>query len=527
MEIQYKLLMEQISLLASSGIGEKFLRPSIPCTVEEFRTRVPITTYEDYASWFMEKREDVLPVKPRCWVRTTGRSGPFKWIPVTEGMFRKMCETNACSVVLSTCDDKGNYSLRPGDVIFNTAAPPPYISGCAFPGFVALLGLRCVPPLETLQMDYHQRMELGFKMALKTGLDFFGGLASVMVKIGEQFSQRKGKFSVFYLQPAVFQRLAQAYLKSKIAGRSPLPRDLWRVKGTGCSGTDTVIYRDKVERYWGRKPLEAYGATEPPGVMAVQMWNHKGMTFFPDLVFLEFIPEKDVKKRNDKSYVPTTYLYRELRKGERYEVVITNFYGGPLVRYRMGDLIEVIDLEDEELNIKLPQIIFYSRCDEVIDISGFTRLTERTIWQAIENTGLKYEDWTVRKEIVDGEPVLHLYLELKPHYVSKLGKLDSYYDRLESNLGLKTFSPQEVSRMVHESLKKIDPAYQELESILNLYPLRVTLLSPGTLQRFFEWKKSGGADLAHLKPQHIQPPDEVIEKLLQFSKEIASREAIS
>jgi len=527
MEIQSKLLMEQISLLASSALAEKFFRHGVPRTVEEFRAGIPITTYEDYASWFMEKREDILPVKPRCWARTTGRSGPFKWIPITEGMYRKMCETNACAVVLSTCDDSGYYSLRPGDVIFNTAAPPPYISGCAFPGFVAELGLKCVPPLETLQMDYHQRMELGFKMALKTGLDFFGGLASVMVKIGEQFSQRKGKFSLFYLQPPVFGRLFQAYLKSKIFRRSLLPKDLWRVKGTGCSGTDTVIYRDRVEKYWGRKPLEGYGATEPPGVMAVQMWNYKGMTFFPDLVFLEFIPEEEVKKRNDKSYIPTTYLYSELRKGERYEVVITNFYGGALVRYRMGDLIEVIDLEDEKLNIKLPQIIFYSRCDEVIDIAGFTRLTERTIWQAIENTALKYEDWTVRKEIIKGEPVLHLYLELKPQYVSKLGKVDSYYGRLESTLGLKTLSPPEVGQMVHESLKKLDTAYGELESILNLYPLRVTLLSPGTLRRYFEWKKSCGADLAHLKPQHIQPPEEVIQKLLQLSDEIATREAIS
>lgn len=69
----------------------------------------------------------------------------------------------------------------------------------------------------------------------------------------------------------------------------------------------------------------------------------------------------------------------------------------PFLRYRIGDLIRVVSLEDEEAGIKLPQIIFESRADDLIDIAGFTRIDEKTMIQAVINTGIKFEDWSARK----------------------------------------------------------------------------------------------------------------------------------
>ena len=50
---------EQIRLLSRSALGKKLLHGPRPETVEEFRRRVPLTTYADYCPELLEKREDV------------------------------------------------------------------------------------------------------------------------------------------------------------------------------------------------------------------------------------------------------------------------------------------------------------------------------------------------------------------------------------------------------------------------------------------------------------------------------------
>ena len=71
--------------------------------------------------------------------------------------------------------------------------------------------------------------------------------------------------------------------------------------------------------------------------------------------------------------------------------------------------------------------------------------------------------------------------------------------------------------MIDEQLKVVDTDYKDIDSYLNQQPVRVTLLSPGTFQRYTEEKIKEGADLTHLKPAHINPPEAVVRRLLQLS----------
>jgi hypothetical protein len=154
--------------------------------------------------------------------------------------------------------------------------------------------------------------------------------------------------------------LVKAVVKAKLHKHNILPRDIWKPKGIMTGGADTIVYGQKIEYYWGRKPLQGFGCTEG-GNMAMQGWTGKGMVFSPDIAFLEFIPlEEHLRNKADPTYQPQTVLYNELQPGI-YEFVLTNFHGGALVRYRIGDLFEVISLGDEELGSPLPQLRFYSR----------------------------------------------------------------------------------------------------------------------------------------------------------------------
>jgi len=351
-------------------------------------------------------------------------------------------------------------------------------------------------------MEFHEKTAKAFKMSLRTGIDLIGSLSSILVKIGEGFSEglQGMRFSLFMLHPFVLLRLTRALLRSKIQKRALLPKDLWPVKALVCCGTDATIYKDLVAYYWGREPYQFYAGTEF-SFTALQSWTKKTLTFSPYCHFIELIPEAEwLKWRDNREYQPATILLDKVKAGERYEVIATTFYGMPFLRYRVGDLIQIVSLTDEETGINIPQMVFESRADDIIDIAGFARLDEKTVWQAINNIGIRYEDWCIRKEYREGQPVLHLYIELKD-----------------------SVSPKRLQRLLHESLKAIDPNYNDLDRMLQVRPLRATLLSRGTFECYLQEKRAAGFDLAHLKPPHTSASDTMISDLVRLSEKCQSK----
>jgi len=67
---------------------------------------------------------------------------------------------------------------------------------------------------------------------------------------------------------------------------------------------------------------------------------------------------------------------------------------------------------------------------------------------------------------------------------------------------------------MHSMLKEEDAGYADLENMLGIYPLQVTMLQKGAFKNYIEKKQKAGADLAHLKPPSVNPKDEEIRLLL-------------
>jgi hypothetical protein len=331
-------------------------------------------------------------------------------------------------------------------------------------------------------------------MALEKGLDMNLCMSSIAVAIGERFSQHgQNEKNIGHLikKPGALLRLMKGIAKSKLARRSLMPKDLWMLKSLVTFGIDGSTYREKIKEMWGRYPLNFHGCTEAT-IIAMQTWDYGGMTFVPNLNFFEFIPEAEaIKSREDVTYQPSTLLMNELKTG-KYELVITSLHGGPFIRYRLGHMIEITALRNEKLDIDIPQMEYLSRVDDQIDIAGFTRLSEKIIWEAIERVRVPHKGWVVRKE-VKKEPILHLYIEL-----------------IEN--GYKT--AEHVRNAVHEELKKLDAPYAELEAFIALKPLQVTLLPDGAFKEYKLKQQAAGAELAHLSPPRLNPSDEDIEFLV-------------
>ena len=499
MAIQKRLLLEQIELLKDCELGRKVMRGAVPETVEEFREQVPLTTFVDYCPELKEQREDALPAKPVVWQHTSGRSSeyPFnwetiKWVPLSSRFYHELAMMLLGSGLFASCSERGDTSALKEHLKFIYAvAPRPYTSGVFAHIVQETITGDCLPSLEEAEtLSFEERIQLGFQQALSQGFDLYFGVSIALVAIGERINQQLGNVDIRPLlsHPKALFRLVRGLIKSKLARRPMLPKDLWSVKTIVGSGTDGIIFKEKINELWGKYPLDLYSCTEA-GIIATQTWDYDSMTFVPNLNFLEFIPEAEYSKwQLDHSYQPRAVLLDEVKAGENYELVITNFHGSPLVRYRMGDIVKITALRNEKLGIDIPQMAFEGRVDDIIDIGGFVRLTEKVIWQAVENSGIPYEDWTARREMVGGRPVLRLYLELKDNYIA---------------------SEKGTATAVYEQLKRLDDGfiYGDVESILGSNPIEVSLLPEGAFSKYISQRRDEGADLAHLKPRHINPSE--------------------
>ncbi len=494
MSIQESLLIQQIEKVSHSRLGQKIIGRNIPRNVNEFRRFVPLTRYEDYIPELDRCDDTALCEKPYTWAHTSGGAITYRKVPVTHEARQMQLEHLMAAFILACSRSKGQSSVAEGDRVLFNVAPKPYLSGVLATGASETFNMYpVIPPDDHDSLEFRQKMTRGFETSLRTGMDILVAMTGVLVKTGNEFDQRSHKSGMtkHLLHPGELYRLTRAYLSSKLENRSILPKDIWPLKALICWGIDTAAYSEQVYKYWGAYPYQFHACTEA-GIMALQTWNRKAMTFIPNSNFYEFIPEEEWEKsRLDLFYQPKTVLLSEVQAGERYELVITSFYGGAFIRYRLGHLIKITGLEDNEAGICLPQMVFESRADDLIDIAGFTRICERSISTAIANSGVICEDWLARKETIQGKPALHIYMELSGD-----------------------MSQDNIAERLNDGLVKVDQGYHDLAMMMEIHPLQLTLLKRGSFNSYAVSRRNAGFDLAQQKPPRMNASEEDILELM-------------
>jgi hypothetical protein len=495
MEIQNRLLLEQIELYSGCELGRRIMKGQHPATVDEYRCMIPLTKYEDYADILLQRVESALPSKPILWIETTWEGGknPVKVAPYSDSMIRNNKNSLLACIILATSDRRGHFTLKGGENCFYGMAPLPYLTGIIPHVISGELSINFLPPtVEAETMGFGQRSKAGLKMGMHRGMDLFFGLSSVIVKIGEAFASEKssgGHIDIFNSSLKMNFRLLKAWIKSKKEKTPIMPKDIWTLKGMICAGTDTVSYKKKIESYWGVKPLEIFGGTEST-CMATETWSKNGLVFFPDACFYEFIPGQELERNiEDPSYSPKTYLLNELVAGNDYELVISSLKGGAFARYRTGDRFKCLSLKNEEDGIGLPQFTYVDRDPRVIDIAGFTRITEETISETLKLSKLDIAEWFAVKDFDECQRAyLHLYVEVGPEGMRGAMTQDIIKDHLTIYF------------------RYIDADYKDLKSLLGIDPLVVTIIPAGTTAQYGD---IFGHDLRRMNPS----PFDVIEFL--------------
>ncbi len=492
MEIQKRLLVEQIKVWSESTLGQNILKGKKPASIEEFRQMVPLTTYEDYAPTLLSKITKALPSEPVLWIQTTWEGGvhPIKTAPYTKGMLDTFKHNLISCMVLATSRKKGDFDISVTDHMLYALAPLPFVTGLLPVLFKDEIDVEFLPPVkDAVNMTFAQRNVLGFKLGLKKGIEYFFGLGSVLYYVSQSISKmklsgssnKKLKDRIFTISPSIMIKYLMAKRNCRKENRELMPKDLFKLKGFMCAGTDCRCYKDELEKLWGIRPMEIFAGTEPTCI-GCETWSREGVYFFPDACFYEFIPEEEMKKNlEDPEYQPPTLLWDEVQAGENYEMVLTVFKGGAFARYRTGDMFQCVDIGSKLDNNNIPRFMYIDRVPNVVDIAGFTRITEKSIQHAIDLSRLPIEDWTAKKEFSENnKPYLHLYVELqRDHLINSAVSIKI----LQDNLGI--------------YFRYLDQDYDDLKKILGIDPLKITLLKCGT---YGAYKARYGNTLKKINP---------------------------
>ena len=509
MQIQKRLVMEQVDLMAACPLGQRFFKGHAPKSVEEFRARVPLTKFQDYADVLLPQREEMLPAKPVVWLHTTWEGGDFptKRAPYTEAMLETYTRNILAAMILATSHGKGQFHVRPGARVLYSLAPMPYATGM-FPDLIRpQIRLRFMPSVEEARgMSFGQQTKLGYKMAMQQGMNLFFGMSSILYGATRNLDSLSGGGGggmlkmALGMSPRMLWRAVSAVYRSHRDGTPIRPRDLFKLDGFVCVGTDTSLYKNELAEAWGIRPLELAGGTEP-SCMGTETWSKNGLVFFPDDCFYEFIPEREyMRELEDPGYTPRTYLMDELVAGQNYELVITVLKGGAFLRYRVGDVYRCLRLRNPEDGLDLPQFEYIDRIPTVIDIAGFTRITRREIEKVITLSRLPLGGWFAVKEYnEEGHSYLHLYAELN-----------------EDDAGAAALTRQILQEHLSVYFRSYDGDYRDLKRLLGMDPLMVTVLKAGTIAAYTA--RTGRS------VQPVGAPREVVLDVLRMNEASAGQE---
>lgn len=496
MNIQERLLMEQIELWSSSSLGQSILKGKNPTSIQEFREMVPLTTYEDYSNILLSKQVDALPADPVLWVQTTWEGGvhPIKTAPYTKAMLDSFKHNVISCLILATSRQKGEFDVRVTDHMLYALAPLPFVTGLLPLVLKDEIDIEFFPPVkDAVNMSFKERNKEGFKQGMKKGLEYFFGLGSVLYYVSQsitttQSGSKSLKDTLSGTSPKMILRYLMAKKKCKKENRELLPKDLFHLKGFMCAGTDNRCYKADLEKMWGIAPMEIFAGTEPTCI-GCETWSREGVYFFPDSCFYEFIPEEELNRAIAiPDYQPRTVLWNEVVAGGIYEIVLTVLKGGAFARYRVGDVFRCIGIGSEKEHNSIPRFQYVDRVPQIIDIAGFTRITEKSIQQAIVLSRLPIASWTAKKEYSDNyRPYMHLYVELQ-----------------RSNLINSAISIRILQDQLGIYFRYLDQDYEDLKKILGIDPLKITLLKCGTFELY---ERRYGKKIRPMNPEGFEIND--------------------
>lgn len=513
-EINKQVLQEILRLNASTTYGQIYQFSKL--SSEDYKKQVPLTFYQDYEGFIDEiaaGKENILTADPIIYFGlSSGTTGKQKRIPVTSrlrkivNMAMMLSQQGLLRHALPSARKDGRGLLLM-NMLQSSNSPVGIPTGAGTSGGVQsmkkVLPYFWITPMEVLALPNQEEANyLHLLFALKDRdlayimAPFASGVVQLLGVLEERYQElvediRKGSISSkLNLAPEIraglearispdLQRARELEYVYQMGMTNIVPRIWPKISHVTCVvGGSFSVYEPKLKFYIGELPIYSavYGATESVIGLSPRV-NEPNYVLAPRAAYFEFIKAEDIDALN-----PATLNLNEVKVGETYEIVITNYAG--FYRYRLGDMIKVVDFYHES-----PVLEFLYRKGQLLNIAG-EKTSEAAVRQAITQTMA-----TLKQSIVDFTVTLDLS--------SAVGKY-AFYLEVESG-GVK---PEEISKLCDTLEKKLyeaNPRYRTGVESNRIAPCVVHLVRSGTFDRLRQELVKRGASLNQVKiPRPIQ-----------------------
>ncbi len=462
--ISEQLLLRLLDENKNTEYGKKYGFAGIH-SIEEYRAKVPLSTYDDYEPYIRRMVEndehDLITVyEPKHYAVSSGSIGVPKHIPVSEAELEKYSKYGT-SMFFGVLDEyyrnTTGRSVKPGfgvncvELRFQETkygVPKGAISGNIMKQIKDITKYFMEPPWDVINpkanMDL-KYLRARYALARKDITFIDGAFMTALVDLID-YIRTNWEMLVQDIRDGIINEEVDIPLEIRqklAAGIRPDPKRadeletefkkgvdriiprIWPdIQGVGSIGTGGFFtYSKKMRRYTGRNvPFDnlSYAASE--GLFATA--RHMGDTSYvliPEGGFYEFIPAK----AEDDSVILTM---DELEEGEDYEIIITNLSG--FYRYRIKDVIRVTGFYNEA-----PLVQFVYRKSQLLSIAGEKTNEEAVRWsieEFMKDTGLKINDYSVYAD-TDTEPG-HYTFYMEPDRPVDKEDIPRYRDAIEKRM---------------------------------------------------------------------------------------------
>lgn len=414
-KVNGRVLLKILKLNCKSEIGIKYNFKDIKC-IKDFKENFPITNYdfyEDYIEKMVNGKENILfSGKIEYFGHTSGTTGKQKLIPTTKKS--RLIASKYMGILLNRFaydNFKNNWNYERGlavsDIVTTTytngGIPICSATSGGMKGIKNIIRYFYTSPIEVMEIkdkDSANYLHLLFALKEKNlayiSAAFISNILDLFRILEDNYNDlvndiKKGRINKKINLDEEVRKILNSYLEPNATradelsiefkkGFKGVVRNIWPniMYIATVTGGNFSIYDDKVNYYTDNLPIYSpvYAATE--GTIGINPYIKKiRYIIIPDTVFYEFIPFEEIDNDN-----PKTLLINELKVGEKYEIVITNYAG--LYRYRLGDIVNVVSYYNDS-----PEIEFVCRKNQVLNMVS-EKTNEEQLTTAIKNSMKKF-----------------------------------------------------------------------------------------------------------------------------------------
>ncbi len=461
-ELLFKLLRDN----SDTEYGKKCGFADIK-SVEEFKEKVPFSTYDDYAEdihkMIYDDSEGLFTNYPIIhYALSSGSVGVPKYIPVSQMTMDLYCAycANLSFGLMDEYYRNTTGKSFPDGYCLNTLESPPMVTENGVPmGSISGSLLRpladqlrhfitspseVIFPEESMDMKYLKvRFALPERNVICIIAPFMSAPVDLMRYIENNWEMlcddiEKGIINEdINVSQEIRSRIMPSIKPDKVRADElreefkkgfddPIIPRIWKnfsfVASIGTGGFSQ--YTLKMRQYTGKNipySFQNYAASE--AIMAVERrTGEESFALLPEGAFYEFIPV-------DSEDEETTLTIDQLEAGKDYEIVITNLSG--FYRYRLKDVIRVTGFYNET-----PFIQFLYRKNQMLSVAGEKTNEEAVRWAITkfqDDTGILVRDYSVYADL-DSNPGRYIMI-MEPDKKIDPDKLGEYRDIIERRIG--------------------------------------------------------------------------------------------